>query len=274
MTTTVDEAENLARKMEQNDLILCLTQHHTGYPMITEARRMVDEGELGNIRKVVVEYPQGWLATRIEAKGHKQASWRTNPRNTGTSCCMSDVASIAYDLAATITGMPACEVCADTATFVNGRMLDDDASVLVRYPNGARGIIWATQIGIGETQALKIRVYGEKASLCWKQSSPHELTVCPLDGKPEVKSCKPLKIKEKAELIDDIPDGHPDTSTEPLVTIYRDFAQAVIKHIDGKKLKPEDLPFHGIKEGLNAAKFTEAAIASATSDEKWIAIEY
>jgi len=269
MTTTVDEAENLARKLEQTNLLFCLTQHHTGYPMVAEARRMVQDGELGEIRKVVVEYPQGWLATRIEAKGQKQASWRTNPRNTGASCCMSDVAAIAYDLAVTITGLTAEEVCADISTFVNGRMLDDDGGVLIRYPNGARGLLWATQIGIGEIQALKIRVYGEKASLTWKQSDPYTLTTCPLDGTPEIKSGEAPTIAERATHSDDIPPGHPDTSVEPLVAIYRNFAQTLTKMIDGEKLAPQDITFQSISEGLRTARFTEAAITNANSDEKW-----
>ena len=269
MTTTLEDAEELCRLVKKHDIVFALTHNYTGYPMVKQAKELVKNGTLGKIRKVVVEYPQGWLATRIEAKGQKQASWRTNPRNTGTSCCMSDVASIAYDLAVTITGLTADEVCADISTFVNGRMLDDDGVVLIRYANGARGLLWATQIGIGEIQALKIRVYGEKASLTWKQSAPYTLTTCPLDGTPEIKSCESPSIEERVNHSDDIPPGHPDTSVEPLVAIYRNFAQTLTRLIDGEKLAPEDITFQSISEGLRTARFTEAAIANANSEEKW-----
>jgi len=272
MTTTVDEAQNLARKMELNDKIFCLSQHHYGYPMVLEARKMVQDGKLGKIRKVVVEYPQAWLSTRIEAKGQKQASWRTNPRSTAASCCMSDVASIAYDLAATITGLQASEVSADTSTFVNGRMLDDDGSILLRYEDGARGLIWATQVAIGEQQALKIRVYGENGSLRWKQSEPHTLKFWSLDGNTEIKSSEPLDIKEEAAHADDIPPGHPDSSIEPLINIYKNFSETLIKIIDGEKVNPSNILFPGIPEGIQSAKFTEAALANAASDDKWTTI--
>jgi predicted dehydrogenase len=259
--------------MEQTNKIFCLTQHHYGYPMVLEARKMVQAGKLGKIRKVVVEYPQAWLATRIEAKGQKQASWRTNPRSTAASCCMSDVASIAYDLAATITGLQAAEVSADTTTFVNGRMLDDDSSILLRYEDGARGIIWATQVAIGEKQALKIRVYGENGSLKWQQSEPHTLKFWPLDGDLEIKSSEPMDIKETVSLADDIPLGHPDSSIEPLVNIYNKFSEMLVKIIDGKKFKTDELLFPGIPEGIQSAKFTEAALTNAASDEKWTALK-
>lgn len=272
MTTTVDEAENLARKMEQTNLVFCLTQHHYGYPMVHEACKIVKNGKLGKIRKIVAEYPQAWLAKRIEAEGQKQASWRTNPRSTSASCCMSDVTSIAYNLASTITGMNATEVSADSSTFVNGRMLDDDCSVMLRYKDGSKGLIWGSQIAIGEAQALKIRIYGDLGSLTWKQSAPHTLELCQLDGKCNTKSSKPLKIKEKITIADDIPLGHPDTSIEPLVNIYKNFAEVLTKVIDGDKVKPSEIMFPSISEGINTAKFTEASLANSSSEEKWTPI--
>jgi len=269
MATTLDEAENLARKLEQHDKLFCISQHHTGYPMVAEARRIIESGELGKLRKIVVEYPQAWLATRIEARGQKQAAWRTNPRNTGASCCINDVASIAYDLATTMTGLSAIEVCADLATFVNGRMLDDDGSVLLHYPDDIHGLIWASQTAIGEDKSLKIRIYGDQASLCWQLDSPDKLTICTIDGKLQTKSAELPKVSEKPAQPKDIPAGHPDNAVEPLITIYKTFAESVAKIIDGKKIKQEEIALHGIEDGLQTMRFIDAVIANAESEEKW-----
>lgn len=269
IATSLDEAENLARKIAQHNLLYCISQHHTGYPMVAEARKAIDAGELGQIRKIVVEYPQAWLATRIEARGHKQASWRTNPRTSGTTCCMSDVASVAYDLAVSITGLTATEICADLATFVNGRMLDDDGTVCYHCENGAHGLIWASQIAIGEAQALKIRVYGDKGALCWQQAAPDKLTICPLDGKPQTKKAALPTIKQKPDLPQDMPPGHPDNAVEPLVNIYQSFANRLIEIIDGKKTDLSDTPLYGIEEGLRTMRFIDAISTSIESEQKW-----
>jgi predicted dehydrogenase len=272
MTTTVDEAENLARKLEQTGKLFCLTQHHAGYPLVAEARELVTSGKLGAVRRVVVEYPQGWLATRIEAKGQKQAAWRTNPRNSGGSCCMSDVGVHAEGLAATITGLTISEVCADLSTFVNGRMLEDDGTVLLRYEEGAKGVLWATQVAIGDTSGLRIRVYGEKGTLSWRRSDPNKLTVFSEDGQEETKVSPPSEVEDEApEVL--LPPGHPEVHVAPLAALYRSFAETLIQSIDdGKVPPPESLNFPGVREGIRSARFTAAAVASATSKEKWVEV--
>jgi predicted dehydrogenase len=272
MTTTVDEAENLERKLEQTGKIFCLTQHHAGYPLVAEARELVKSGKLGTIRRVVVEYPQGWLATRIEARGQKQAAWRTNPRNSGGSCCMSDVGVHAEGLVATITGLTISEICADLTTFVNGRMLEDDGTVLLRYEEGAKGVLWATQVAIGDTSGLRIRVYGDGGTLSWRRSDPNRLSVFNQEGEEEIRTCPPSDVEDATPDVL-LPPGHPEVHVAPLARLYRSFAQAVIKSIDeGKTPPPEARGFPGVREGIRSAHFTAAAVASSTSKEKWVSV--
>jgi len=268
MTTTVDEAENLARKLEQTGKIFCLTEHHAGYPMVAKARELVQGGKLGTIRRIVVEYPQGWLASRIEAKGQKQAAWRTNPRNAGSSCCISDVGTHALQLASMVTGLKVSEVCSDLTTFVNGRMLDDDGSVLLRYAEGARGVLWASQIAAGAEDRLSIRLYGESGGLAWCASTPGTLVLHPLEGEPET-------LTDSEEVLPDepvdvaIPAGYPKGHLAPLATIYRRFAQALIDTLDGNPPDPKTLDFPGVEDGIQGARFTAAVVANANAKEKW-----
>ncbi len=270
MTTTVDEAENLARKLKQTQKIFCLTQHHAGYPMVTEARKLVTSGKLGTLRRIVVEYPQGWLATRIEANGQKQAAWRTNPRNAGNCCCMSDVGVHAEGLMLAITGLTLKEVCADLTTFVNGRMLEDDGSVLMRFKEGARGVLWASQIAIGETSGLKIHVYGETGSLVWRQADPNTLCYYTQDGELKTRTCPTSDIPHPSSSVT-LPAGYPNVQIAPLTNLYQRFAQTLIQRIDsGKNPDPKALEFPGVNDGIRSAQFTAAVIASSTSKDKWI----
>jgi predicted dehydrogenase len=272
MTTTVDEAENLGRKLEQTGQLFCLTQHHDGYPIVEKARAIVESGQLGALRRIVVEYPQGWLATRIEAKGHKQASWRTNPRNAGGSCCMSDVAVHAESLIASITGLSPTKICADITTFVNGRMLDDDGAVLLQYEEGARASLWASQIANGERAALSIRIYGAIAKLDWQLAAPHQITVSTENAAPKVIKEKHPKIKEPALDID-IPAGHPHISMVPLINIYSKFVDAINDTPEGNGDINTQPDYPNAQDGIRSAKFTAAIIASANSKEKWITID-
>jgi predicted dehydrogenase len=269
MTTTVDEAENLSRKLEQTGRIFCLTEHHAGYPMIAKARELVDSGRIGAIRRVVVEYPQGWLASRIEAKGQKQAAWRTNPRNTGNSCCMSDVGTHALSLATMISGLTLSEVCSDLATFVNGRMLEDDGSVLLRYAEGARGVLWASQIAIGAADCLNIRLYGETGTLVWREAAADTIVIHSLDGEPETFTDSEDTIADgQDEVI--FPAGYPKGHLAPLATLYQRFAQTLLDTLDGNPPAPEDRGFPGVEDGIQAARFTAAVVASANGKEKWV----
>ena len=268
MTTTVDEAENLARKLEQTGKIFCLTEHHAGYPMVAKARELVQAGKIGKVRRIVAEYPQSWLASRIEAKGQKQAAWRTNPRNAGNSCCISDVGTHALHLASMITGLKVSEVCSDLTTFVNGRMLEDDGSVLLRYDEGARGVLWASQIAAGEDDGLNIRIYGETGSLAWHEAAYDTLILHPLEEEPEtLTDPEDILADEPAEV--SFPPGYPKGHLAPLATIYRRFAQALIDILDGAPLNPEDLDFPGVEDGIQGARFTAAVVTNANAKEKW-----
>lgn len=272
MTTTVDEAENLARKLEQTGQLFCLTQHHDGYPMVAKARSLVQSGQLGALRRIVVEYPQSWLATRIEAKGHKQAAWRTNPRNAGGSCCMSHVAVHAESLIASITGLTPDQVCADITTFVNGRMLDDDGAILLQYESGTRGTLWASQIAVGESEELTIRLYGAVAKLCWQSTLPNQITISSDEAAPKIIQANPLSLTEPTLDID-IPAGHPHLSVAPLINIYSNFAQALRNTLEKKKAKKAPPAYPSVQDGVRSAKFTAAVVVSATSKEKWITID-
>ena len=269
MTTTVDEAENLSRKLEQTGKLFCLTEHHAGYPMVAKAHDLVQAGRIGTIRRIVVKYPQGWLASRIEAKGQKQAAWRTNPRNTCNSCCISDVGTHAMHLAGMISGLTLTEVCADLTIFVNGRMLEDDGSVLLRYAEGARGVLWASQIAIGDTDGLNIRLYGETGSMLWRESASDTLVIHPQEGETET-------LTDPETFIPDGPDdeatpvGYPRGHLAPLATLYRRFAQAILDTLEGNQPTPEDRGFPGVEDGIQAARFTAAVVASANGKEKWV----
>ena len=175
MTLTLEEAKELKAIVDKSGLIFALTHNYTGYPMVKQARGMVAAGELGDIKKVVVEYPQGWLATKLEESEQKQAAWRTDPARAGKSCCMGDIGTHAENLAEYITDLKISEMCAEFTTFVEGRPLEDDGNVLLRFSNGAKGILYASQISVGEENGLNIRVYGTKGSLEWHQMEPNNL---------------------------------------------------------------------------------------------------
>jgi len=260
MTTSLDEAENLVRKINQTGRIFCLVDNFTGYPMVHKAREMVLGGQLGAIRRVVVEYPQGWLATRLEATGQKQAAWRTNPRNAGASCCLADVGCHCESLATFITGSAISEVSSDLNVFVRGRVLDDDASVLLRFDNGARGILWSSQIAVGEEHALSIRIYGEKGSLEWKQEEPNTLTTSGPDGSQEV-----LRASTKASGNAEYPDGYIDA----FASVYKRFSTAINKTLDGKNLTDDDIDFPTAMDGLRGMRFIRSAVDNSSGEEKW-----
>ena len=263
MTTSLDEAENLVRKIDQTGKLFCLVDNFTGYPMVNKAREMVIGGQLGAVRRVVVEYPQGWLSTRVEATGQKQAAWRTNPRNAGLSCCIADVGCHCESLAAFITGSTISDVSSDLSVFVKGRVLDDDGSVLLRFENGARGVLWASQIAVGEEHALAIRVYGEKGSLAWNQKEPNALTTSTLDGSQEV-----LSASAQASDSTEYPDGYIDA----FASVYRRFSAAISKDLEGKKLTDDDIDFATATDGLRGMKFICGAVDNSSSDEKWTPI--
>jgi predicted dehydrogenase len=272
ITFTLDEAKQLKKKVEETGLVLCLTHTYSGYPMVKQARAMVQQGALGKIRKIWVEYPQGWLSRKTEREGNAQAAWRTDPKKSGKSGCMGDIGTHAAHLAEYISGLKITKLCADLNTFVEGRALDDDGNVLLRFDNGAAGVLMASQVAAGEENALKIRLYGEKGGLEWSQQEPNTLIAKWLDQPTQLIRAgvgykEPLSPFATHNLR--TPGGHPEGYLEAFGNIYRNFAQTLTARIDGTKPSPESLDFPGVEDGIRGMEFIDHVVASAGSREKW-----
>lgn len=272
MTFNLKEAKALEKLVKKTGLLFCLTHNYTGYPMVKEARDMVKSGKLGAVRKVVVEYPQGWLAARLEATGQKQADWRTDPKRAGASCCMGDIGSHAENLAEYITGLKIKEMCADLTTFVAGRKLDDDGSVLLRFKGGAKGILSASQISVDEENAINIRVYGEKGGLEWHQEDPNTLIAKWTDTHRQIirTSSKPNILSAEASAATRLPPGHPEGYLEAFANLYKAFAVAVSAKLERKKITKDMLDFPSVKDGVRGLAFIETCVKSSKSKTKWV----
>jgi predicted dehydrogenase len=265
------EARALAALVRKTGLIFALTHNYTGYPMVKEARERVRSGQLGKIRKIVAEYPQGWLASLLEATGQKQADWRTDPTRAGASCCIGDIGSHAENLAEYITGLQIESVCAELTTFVTGRKLEDDGNVLLRFTGGARGILSTSQISIDEENALAIRIYGEKGGLEWHQEDPNTLILKWPDRPRQILrtgggygflSAPALKATR-------LPAGHPEGYLEAFANLYRSFAAAVALAQAGKKVPAAALDFPTVEDGVRGMAFIETVVKSSKSNQKW-----
>jgi predicted dehydrogenase len=239
--------------------------------MVKQARDMVKSGKIGKIRKVVVEYPQGWLSTLIEKEDQKQASWRTDPKRTGISNCMGDIGTHAENLAEYITGLKISEICADLTAFGEGRELDTDGNILLRFDNGAKGVLHASQIAAGEENNFKIFVYGEKGGLEWHQMEPNSLIVRWLDQPMQVyrTGADRAYLGESAMAHTRIPAGHPEGYLEAFANLYRNFAMTLRARMEGKEPDPQHLDFPTIDDGIRGMAFIENAVASSKSSEKW-----
>lgn len=266
------EALALEKLVEKTGLIFALTHNYTGYPMVKQARQMIRHGELGKIRKVVVEYPQGWLSTKAEDTGSKQAAWRTDPQRSGIAGAMGDIGTHAENLAEYITGLHITELCADISTFVPGRLLDDDGNVLLHFNNGAKGILHASQISAGEENNLNIRVYGEKGGLEWRQMEPNTLIVKWLDKQTQVFRTGIAPLYPESLAHTRIPGGHPEGYLEAFANIYRNFAFCVRARMEGKEPDPMYMDFPSVQDGVRGMKFIEKVIASGKSKSKWVAM--
>lgn len=266
----MEEALDLQKTVEQTGLIFALTHNYTGYPMVKQAKQMIRHGEFGKIRKVVVEYPQGWLSTFLEGSDQKQAAWRTDPKRSGKAGAMGDIGTHAENLAEYITGLKISSVCADISTLVEGRMLDDDGSVLLRFDNGARGILYASQICAGEENALSIRIYGEKGGLQWSQMEPNSLHVKWLDKPSELRRTGVGPLYPEAEAHTRIPAGHPEGYLEAFANIYRNVAKCIQARIEGVDVDPVYNDFPGVEDGVRGMHFIDKVIESGQSDAKWI----
>ncbi|MBO6574667.1 MAG: Gfo/Idh/MocA family oxidoreductase [Rhodothermales bacterium] len=273
MTNTLEDAEELCRLVAKHRVVFALTHNYTGYPMVKQARAMVADGSLGTLRKVVVEYPQGWLSELIEAEGQKQAAWRTDPTRAGVSSAMGDIGSHAENLARYITGLDMAEMHADLGTVVEGRLLEDDGNVLVHYDQGVRGILYASQISVGEENNLRIRVYGSKASLEWKQEHPNWLHVRYQDRPEEVFKRGNPYLSESAAHATRIPSGHPEAFLEAFANIYRNAGRTIAARIAGEEPNPLDLDFPTVQDGARGVHFIHTAVKSSR-ERAWVDASY
>ena len=272
MTLDLDEARELERKVQETGRLFCLTHNYTGYPMVKEARDLVSSDRLGAVRRVVVEYPQGWLATDVETTGLKQAVWRTDPRIAGASSCMGDIGTHCENLAEYITGLRITEMCADLTTFVSGRRLEDDGSVLLRFGDSARGILWASQVAIGQENTLSIRVYGEKGSLEWHQEEPNTLVVRWPDRPTEMRRTATDFVGEAASSSTRLPAGHPEGYLEAFANVYSSFADALSGVLWGENSDDAKPDYPDVHDGVRGMAFLDAVVSSAGSEKKWVEV--
>jgi predicted dehydrogenase len=269
MTMSLEEAKQLQQKVEQTGLILCLTHTYAGYPMVKQARKMVADKQFGTIRKVMVEYPQGWLSSLSENEGNKQALWRTDPTKSGISGCMGDIGTHAAQLAEYISGLKISKLCADINIVVEGRKLDDDGNVLLKFDNGANGILVASQIAAGEENSLKIKVYGEKGSLEWHQMEPNTLLVKWTNAPTQIYRTGNGYLSNCATFNTRTPSGHPEGYLEAFANLYKNFAFTVVSKLESKEATAEMLDFPTAVDGVRGMAFIENVIASGKSDQKW-----
>jgi len=274
-TFDLDEAKTLAKLVKKTGLLYGLTHNYTGYPLVKQARDMVATGKLGKIRKVVVEYPQGWLATRLEASGQKQAGWRTDPKRSGAGGCVGDIGTHAENLAEYITGLQISELAADATSFVKGRKLDDDVNVLLRFKGGAKGVLHSSQISVGEENNLNIRVYGELGGLEWHQKEPNTMLVKWLDQPMQVYRTANGYLCDAAKAAGRTPPAHPEGYLEAFANIYKNFANAIRAREAGQKLAKNALAndFPKIEDGVRGMAFIKAVVESSAKNAAWTKLE-
>ncbi len=269
MTLTLEEAKQLQQKVEETGLTLCLTHTYSGYPMVKQAKEMVKDGVLGKIRKIIVEYPQGWLSTLSEREGNAQAAWRTDPKKSGKSGCIGDIGTHAAHLAEYISGLKITQICADLNIVVEGRAIDDDGNILLKFDNGANGVLIASQIAAGEENALKIRIYGEKGGLEWFQHEPNTLLVKWLNKPTEIYRAGSGYLGDFAKHNTRTPGGHPEGLLEAFANIYRNFALTLDAKLNNEEPTPQMLDFPNVNDGVRGMALIENAVASSASSQKW-----
>lgn len=269
ITFSLTEAKELKKIIETTGAVFCLTHTYTGYPMIKEARQLIASGKLGVIRKIYVEYPQGWLSTFLESSDQKQATWRTDPTRSGIAGCMGDIGTHAFNMAEYVSGLTVTKICADLNIIVKGRLLDDDGAILLKFNNGASGVLIATQTAAGEENNIKIRVYGEKGGLEWQQADANSLLLKWLDKPTEILRAGTGYVSTYAAHNSRTPAGHPEGYLEAFANLYRNFALTVRAKANNKIPQKEWMDFPGVEEGIRGMAFIENVVASSKSDIKW-----
>ena len=272
-TLNLAEAKALGALVKKTGLLYGLTHNYTGYPLVKEARDLVKAGKLGKIRKIVVEYPQGWLATRIEASGQKQAAWRTDPKKSGAAGCIGDIGTHAENLAEYISGLKIKELAADLTAFVKGRKLDDDGNVLLRFNNGAKGVLHASQISVGEENNLNIRVYGEIGGLEWHQNEPNSLILKWPDQPMQIYRTANGYLGANAAAASRTPPAHPEGYLEAFANIYKNFANSIRARIEKRKPTAIEADYPKIEDGIRGMAFIEAVVASSKANAAWTKLD-
>jgi len=267
---TLEQAEDLIKAVETNRVVFAVTYNYTGYPMVRQARDMVRAGMLGSVRKVIVEYNQGWLATKLEDTDSKQADWRVDPARSGAAGAMGDIGSHAENLVSTITGLELSHLCADLTSFVEGRQLDDDGNMLLRFKGGAKGVLIASQIQIGGENDLRIRVFGSKASLTWHQENPNYLVYDGLEGPRQILTRGSSYLSDSAKKATRLPTGHPEAFLEAFANVYLGAAEAMRALGEGRELGPLEGDYPTIFDGARGVHFIHKTVESSKSDVKWL----
>ncbi len=273
VTFTLAEAIQLQEVIEKTGMLFCLTHTYTGYPMIKEARQIIAAGKLGKIRKIQVEYPQGWLTEFREGSNYKQAAWRTDPKRSGISGCMGDIGTHAFNMAEYVSGLKVTALCAELNIVVPGRQLDDDGAVLLRFEQGATGFLYATQVAAGEENNLKIRIYGELGGLEWYQEDANSLRLKWLHEPTQVLRAGNPYLSSYARFGTRTPAGHPEGYLEAFANLYRNFALTLRTKLEGGNPEKEWLDFPGITEGIRGMAFIENVVRSSQSEQKWTPFE-
>ncbi len=273
MTTTVEEAEELCRLVKEKDRVFLLMHNYSGYPMVKQARHLVASGALGEVQKIIAEYSQGWLATKVEEEGSQQAEWRTDPERAGVSSAIGDIGTHAEHLARHVTGLKIEELCAELTTFVPGRRLEDDANILLRYEGGARGVLIASQMSVGEENNLRLRVYGTKASLEWEQQEPNTLIVRPMSGPQQIYRAGQEYLDSSASRYERIPAGHPEGFLEAFANLYGNAMRTIAARVVGEQPDPADLDFPTVYDGARGVHFIHTAVRSG-KDSSWVDASY
>jgi predicted dehydrogenase len=268
MVLDSEEAGDLIRVVEESGVVFAVTYQYTGYPMVSQAAYMVRQGVLGEVRKVIVEYNQGWLAGRIEQGGDKQAEWRTDPEKAGAAGAIGDIGTHAENLVSTITGLEVSEICADLTAFVPGRRLDDDGNLLLRYEGGAKGVMVASQISAGEENDLRVRVYGTEGGLEWRQEAPNHLNHKPAEEPERLLKKGNEYLCEEAKRATRLPPGHPEAFIEAFANVYASVAEAVRAKEAGRE-PDSKLPFPTVHDGARGVHFVEKIVQSVGSERKW-----
>ena len=273
LTANLEEARRLRDKARAAKSIFAVTYNYSGYPLVRHARAMVQAGELGAIRIIQVEYPQDWLSEPLEATGQKQADWRTDPARSGTSGCVGDIGTHAWQLAHFVSGMMPEQILAEVTTFVPGRRLDDSVQILLRYRNGARGALWASQVAPGNDNGLRLRIFGEKGGLDWRQDEPNCLIWSPLGDAPRMIRRGTTAMNAAGQRVNRIPAGHPEGYLEAFAAIYSEAAAAIIARRSGDAIDPA-VTFPTIEDGFAGVAMVDAALRSSSAGGVWVPIHF